>query len=243
MKKDTIKLLSSVFVGIGLFAPYLLFLERFSIIVNLSNMTLVESIILYTQVIRAIVLFLVGLRYQVQPIIPIIVFSFEALLIPPLLVLILLTGASFYATFMGVILTAWFGATALVLPPYTIYVFARDMARDSLLTGIIVVGTLEVATVLFLSTLLSATNAPISGLIGLGTQIISQVRSLVGAGGVPNPAGDALTSIGLVIFFVGMISYMTLGYSCDKFEGKVAMDSFSSPNWDCNRFCVDYCSF
>ncbi len=179
--------------------------------VNLSNLSLTESIILYTQVLRVIILLIVGLRYQVQPIIPIIVFSFEALLIPPLLVLIILTGASFYATFMGVILTAWFGATALVLTPYTIYGFARGLLRDNSLSGVIVVGALELISVLFLSNLLSQTTASISGLTGLGTQIISQIRSEVGAGGTPNPAGDALSSIGLVIFFVGMLFYMTLG--------------------------------
>ena len=211
MKKDIIKLISSAFVGIGLFTPYLVFLERFSVIVNLSSMSLIESIILYTQILRVIILLIVGLRYQVQPIVPIIVFSFEALLIPPLLVLIILTGAPFYATFMGIILTAWFGATALVLTPYTIYGFARGIARDNSLSGVIVVAALELVSVLFLSNLLSQTNSTISGLTGLGTQIISQIRSEVGAGGVPNPTGDAMSSLGLIIFFVGMLFYMTLG--------------------------------
>jgi hypothetical protein len=221
MKKDLIKFLSAVFVGVGLLVLYLVFLERFSIIVDLSNLTLIESIILYSQILRAIVLLVLGLRYQVQPIVPIIVFSFEALLIPPLLVLIILTGAPFYATFMGTILTAWFGATALVLTPYTIYGFARGLARDNSLSGAIVVASLELISVLFLSNLLLQSNTAISGLTGLGTQIISQIRSEVGAGGVPNSGGDASSSIGLVIFFVGMLFYMTLGTSAIRSKGRL----------------------
>jgi hypothetical protein len=211
MKRDLLKSLSSVSVGLGLIAIYLIFLNKFFALTTLSGMTTTESVILYTQIIRVVVLFVLGLKYQVQPIVPIIVFSFEALLIPPLLVLIILTGSAFYAAFMGLILTAWFGATALILTPYTVYGYARSMARETALSGILVIGAFELISVLFLSNLYTGLTQPVQGLSGLGTLIITQIRSEVGSGGVPNPTQDLLSSAGLLLFFIGLLFYMTLG--------------------------------
>lgn len=211
MRKDIVKLLSSVSIGLGLMAIYIVFLNQFLGVANLSEMTLTESVILYTQIFRVLILFFLGLKYQIQPIIPIIVFSFEALLIPPLLVLIIWTGDPFYANFMGLILTAWFGATALVLTPYTIYGYARSLVRDAAISGSLVIASFELISVLFLSTLISGVTQPIQGLSGLGTLIITQIRTDVGGGGVPNPPTDVFTSAGLVFFFVGMLFYVALG--------------------------------
>jgi hypothetical protein len=211
MKKNILRPLSSVSVGLGLLAVYVVFLNQFFAVSNLSEMSLTESIILYTQIIRVIVLFLLGLKYQIQPIVPIIVFSIEALLIPPLLVLIIWTGSSFYATFMGVILTAWFGATALVLTPYTIYGFVRNLLRDVSFSGVLAIGAFELISVLFLTSLLNGVTQPIMGIAGLGNLIISQIRFEVGSGGVPNPAGDPVIAGGLLLFFLGILVYMTLG--------------------------------
>lgn len=211
MRKDLLKLLSSVAVGLGLFSIYLVFLNQFLGIANLSEMSLTETVILYTQIIRVIVLFGVGLKYQIQPIVPIIVFSFEALLIPPLLILIIVTNAPFYAAFMGVVLTAWFGATAVILEPYAIYIFARNLVKDASIVGVLGIGAFELISVVFLSNLINTQTQPIQGLAGLGTLIITQIRGEVGSGGVPNPSSDLVTSTALVIFFVGMLFYMALG--------------------------------
>lgn len=211
MKSDIVKLLSSASVGLGLFAIYLVFLNQFFAVENMSVMTTTESIILYTQLVRALILFVLGLKYQVQPIVPIIVFSFEALLIPPLLVLIILTGSPFYATFMGVLLTAWFGATALILTPYTIYGFSRSLVRSTSVSSVLVIASFELVSVLFLSSLFNGLTQPVQGLSGLGTLIISQIRSEISSGGVPTYTTDFLTSAGLVLFFIGTLFYMTLG--------------------------------
>jgi hypothetical protein len=211
MRKDILKIISSLAVGFGLLSIYLVFLQYFVKTVDLSMMSEVETIIFYTQILRVIVVTGVGLRYQIQPIVPIIVFSFEALLIPPLLVLIVLTNAPFYAAFMGVILTAWFGATTLTVEPYAIFVFTRSLAKDTAISSVLSVGALELISVLFLSTMLSQVTQPIEGLVGLGTLIITQIRTITGSNGVPNPGQDFLSSLGLLLFFLGMMCYMTLG--------------------------------
>src|SRR5579872_2119537 len=166
MRKDIVKLATSSVIGIALFSLYLVFLNNFIQDVNLSNMTLTETIILYSQIIRVIILFVVGLKYQIQPIVPIIVFSFEALLIPPLLVLIVLTNAPFYAVFMGLILTSWFGATVVILEPYAIYAFARNLVREVSISGVLALGAIELLSVLFLSSLLNSVTQPVQGLSG-----------------------------------------------------------------------------
>ena len=211
MRKDIVKLLTSAAVGIGLLAIYFVFLNRFLSVVSLSDMTLTETIIFYSQIFRVSLLFLFGLKYRIQPIIPIIVLSFEALLIPPLLVLIILTGSLYYSVLMGTVLTAWFGATALVIEPYWIYIHARTLATDISLTGVLALGALELVAVLFLSTLLSGVTQQLQGLSGLGTLIISQIRTEIGSGGVPNPLADYLSTFGLILFFLGSLFYMVLG--------------------------------
>ncbi|MFI5420840.1 MAG: hypothetical protein ACHQ1H_07715 [Nitrososphaerales archaeon] len=211
MRENSIKIIASAAVGLGLFSLYLVFLGQFLTVGDMSNLTEIETIILVTQILRVLILLGLSTRFQIQPIVPIIVFSFEALLIPPLLILIIFTGDIFYATFMGVVLTAWFGATALILTPYTIYGFAKSMVRENSLSGVIVVSTLELTSVLFLSNLLNGSTSVV-GLMGLGTLIINQIKSEVASAGIPNPAGDALSLIGLALFFLGMMSYATLGY-------------------------------
>jgi hypothetical protein len=211
MRRGIVRLLTSASVGLGLLAIYIVFLNRFFSVVSLTDMTMTESIILYTQIIRVLILFFLGLRYRVQPIVPIIVLSFEALLIPPLLVLILVTGSLYYNVLMGTILTAWFGATALVIEPYWIFIHARTLASEISLTGVLALGSLELISVLFLSTLLSGTTQQVQGLSGLGTLIISQIRTEIGSSGVPNPLADYLTTVGLVLFFLGSLFYMVLG--------------------------------
>ncbi len=166
MRRGIVRLLTSASVGLGLLAIYIVFLNRFFSVVSLSDMTMTESIILYTQIIRVLILFFLGLRYRVQPIVPIIVLSFEALLIPPLLVLILVTGSLYYNVLMGTILTAWFGVTALVIEPYWIFIHARTIASEISLTGVLALGSLELISVLFLSTLLSGTTQQVPGTVG-----------------------------------------------------------------------------
>jgi hypothetical protein len=212
MKRDLAKQLTSASVGLGLFAIYAVFLNNFLAVSNLSDMTTIESVILYTQILRVVILFVVGLRYQIQPIVPIVVFSIEALLIPPLLVLIIVTGeSSIYTAFMGVLLTAWFGADALILEPYFIYKFATNLVKEMTVTAGLTLAAFELITVLFLSTLLSGLTQPIQGLAGLGMQIISQIRTDLQGGGVPNPSEDVLTTLGLIMFFVGIVIYTTFG--------------------------------
>ena len=211
MRRDIFKVLSAAAIGVGLFGLYLTFLGRYLVVGDLSNLSEIETIILVTLLLRAIVLSVLGTKFTLQPIVPIIVFSLEALLIPPLLVLIIVTGDQGFANLMGVILTAWFGASALILTPYTIYGFAKGMVRETSLVSVVVVGTLELVSVVFLSDLLTSTSTTVSGLTGLGTLIISNIRADLYPSGLPNPVGDLSASAGLVLFFVGMICYFSLG--------------------------------
>ena len=126
MRKDIIKLSASLVVSLGLFFLYFDFLTRLAIVADWSALSEIESIILVTQILRAIILAVLGTKYQLQPIIPIIVFSLEALLIPGLLILIIMTGEAYYASLMGLILTAWFGASAIILTPYSSFMILES---------------------------------------------------------------------------------------------------------------------
>ena len=213
MRKDFARISSAAVIGIGLLVLYFAFLIRYSQVGDLSSLSEIETIILITLLLRAIILLVLGTKYVLQPIIPIIVFSIEALLIPPLLVMIILTGDQGFATLMGIILTAWFGASALILTPYTIYGFAKGLFKDGSLLGVMVIGSLELISVLFLAELLANVMSPIAGLSALGTLIISQIRADFNPTGLSSPGGDPLSYFGLIVFFVGMLCYFSLSSS------------------------------
>jgi hypothetical protein len=210
MKGDIIRIASSAAVGVSLFALYLAFLGRYAIVVDWSTLSELEALILGTMILRAIILVAIGTKYQLQPLVPIVVFSIEALLIPFLLVLIVINGTGYYAILMGEILTAWFGATALVLTPFTCYWFVKSMVKETTLTSVLVIGALEFTCCYFLAELLSELSAPLEGVSGLGTLIISQIRNDASSGGIPALGTQVLVDASLVLFFIGMLCYFSL---------------------------------
>jgi hypothetical protein len=210
MKTDPIRIAASSGVGASLFGLFFVFLARYAAVADWSSLTEIETAILVTMILRALILAVLGLKYELQPIVPIIVFSIEALLIPPLLVLIIIYGASYYAALMGVILTAWFGASALVLTPFTSFWFAKSLIKESSLTTVLVIGALEFTGSYFLAEILSGASGPVVGLSGLGTLIISQIRNDIGTGGIVAPGNQDVVSALVVIFFLSTLCYFTI---------------------------------
>jgi len=77
MRENTVKIAASAAVGLGLFSLYLVFLGQFLTVGDMSDLTEIETIILVTQILRVLILLGLSTRFQIQPIVPIIVFSFE----------------------------------------------------------------------------------------------------------------------------------------------------------------------
>ena len=162
--------------------------------------------------IRIIVLAVLGRRFELPPLVPIILFSIESLLIPPLLALLVYTGNPAYGSAMGTILTAWIGVSAVLLSPYLIYDFGRYVRSDPSLWGIFFLAILEFAFNLFMATLLSGASEHIVGFAGLGSYFCLSLKSYATSSGVPFASGSLLISVSSLILFISLLILATAAY-------------------------------
>ncbi|MHB8568031.1 MAG: hypothetical protein ACYC7D_11780 [Nitrososphaerales archaeon] len=211
MRKDLIRYSSAIGAGAALMILYLTFIVKYYFVADLSSLTQIEKWILVTQVLRLAVLLVLKRRFQLPPLVPIIMFSIESLLIPPLLILYVTTGDSIYALAMGTVLTAWMGATAIILSPYLVYAFTRSMLEYNSLLGVLALSGLEFAYYIFIATLVSEASSPIVGLTGLGAYLVGSLRNQATTVGVPLPSTDILIAGASVLFFISLLIYSTMG--------------------------------
>ena len=211
VKRNKVRIFSSAFTALALLMLYLVFLGRYVSLADWSSLSQIETWILVTMILRVVILAGLRTKYQFQPLVPIILFSIESLLIPPLLGLYIFTGNAGYAEAMGTILTAWLGASALVLTPYLAFSFAKSMLTESSLWGVMTLSILEFASMLFISSVLDRTNQPISGLVGLGAFFVISLKNQISNASVPFASTGWIFSLSALVFFVGLLIYSTLG--------------------------------
>ncbi len=212
VRKDVIRLAGALTVGVSLMTLYFVFLDRYYFVADWSSLTQIEKWVFSTQLLRLIVLIALKRRYQLQPLIPIIMFSIESLLIPPLLVFYIVTGNPAYALAMGTILTAWMGASAIILSPYLVYSFTKSMLDYTSMVGVLSLSALEFAYYVFIATVVSEAGSPIIGLTGLGAYLVGSLKNQISTVGVPMPSySDYMIAGSSVLFFLGLLIYATLG--------------------------------
>lgn len=208
MKNDLVWY-TAIFIGMGLGLLYIVFLVHAFAVSNWSHATEIQFAIFFTLSVRLIVLITISKQISSQPVIAYVVLSFEVFLIPLLAVLGLWTHNSSYNSLMSVILTSWIGASALLVSPYAIYQYAKGLLRTRSLLGVLVIGTLEVASMLFLVTVTEQARS-IYGPSSLGQMIIQTTGinfTSVSSTSISNIPLEA----GLVIYFVATLSYVSLG--------------------------------
>src|SRR5271157_4017715 len=118
--KIGIRAVSAVGGALALILLYLVFLQRFLILADWSNPSNIEVWVFWTMLFRIALIAGLGRMYRIPPLVPIILFSIESLLIPPLIILLAYTGNPAYGTTMSSILTSWIGVSAVLLSPYLI---------------------------------------------------------------------------------------------------------------------------
>lgn len=209
MKRDILKILSSGAIGSGLLIAYIVFLARSQALTSWSNLSSLEEAIVITQLIRVIIVLVLAKPFRLQPIFAMLLFSFEVFLIPCFAFLAYWTGNAAFTTLMGSVLTTWIGASAVILTPYAIYEFVRSIMKETTITNILVVGTLELGGLVILSSILSTIGTPITGPSALGSLFIERNASQTAIifGGI---ASDAVLDFGSVLFFLGMITLIGL---------------------------------
>jgi hypothetical protein len=207
--------LRTVTVICGAFALmllYLVFFLRFIALADWSSLSSIEFWIFVTMLLRIIVIAVLGRRFQLSPLIPIILFSLESLSLPLVIALFVFTGNPAYRLAMGTILTAWMGVSAVVLSPYLIYDFARHWRTDPSLWGIFFLATIEYAFNLFMATLLSGSAGPIAGFAGLGAYFVLSVKSFATSSLVPFASGSPVITLSSLIFFMSLLIFAIAGH-------------------------------
>jgi hypothetical protein len=206
---DRFRLVTSGVVSSGLSLVYLVFLSRSQAFSNWSHLDSLEEAIVVTQIIRVVLVIVLTRPLRLQPIFAMILFSFEVFLIPCFALLAFWTGDPAYTSLMGSVLTAWIGASAVILTPYAIYEFMKALSGETSLANLLVVGSLEVGGLVLLCGILSSTNTTITGPSALGSLFIESngAQSVAKFGGL---ASDDLLEAGLVLFYLGMVAYVGL---------------------------------
>lgn len=207
--------LRTVTVICGTFALillYLVFFLRFIVLADWSSLSSIEFWIFVTMALRIIVLAVLGRRFQLSPLIPIILFSLESLSLPLLIGLFLFTGNPVYRLSLGTMLTSWIGVSAVLLSPYLIYDFAKLWRTDPSLWGIFFLATIEYAFNLFMATLLSGTSGPIAGFAGLGSYFVSSISSFTTTSNVPFASGSPVVTVSSFVFFISLFIFAIAGH-------------------------------
>ena len=111
---------------------YLVFLIRYSYLAEWSQLSSVEVGILVTQIIRVVIVVALNRAMRTQPLFAVILLSLEVFSIPILAMLGLLTGNPIYTTWMAAILTTWIGVSSIIITPFAIYEFVKNMIKSIL---------------------------------------------------------------------------------------------------------------
>ena len=213
MLKISIRTLTAFSASFALLLLFLVFLERLLVLENWSKLTNIELWVFWTMLLRIIVVAGLGRRYQVPALVPIILFSIESLLIPPLIVLLAFTGNPIYGTVMSSVLTAWIGVSAVLLTPYLIFDIGKYMKTDPSLWGIFFLAVLEYTYNLFMTTLLSGTTQPVEGFTGLGGYFIVSLRSYVSSEASQFSTQSLVITAASLIFFISLLVLATFGHA------------------------------
>src|ERR1700686_3436658 len=127
---NKIVLVCSTIVGISLYAVYALSTFLFLIHLNASQIDLVESIIIITQVVR-----LAGIiaYFGIKPArieVLLVLLSLETFLVMGLIVMYLIIPSAVFSQLAHTIFSTWIASLFTVLPPYLILTGIAEMRKN-----------------------------------------------------------------------------------------------------------------
>lgn len=201
----------SIIVGLCLFSFYIAFLVLLGGSIILAPMNEVESIIFYTLVLRVLaVLFIPPLRKSHAQV-KIALFSIETFVLVVLIFSYVLTQQPVYNILIGQVLTAWLGASSIVLTPYLIYQIAASMNKGMSTSALVLSVAPEYAVGAFLVGLgIISASTPPAGISAFGAMLVGSLRAqttIEGEGFIgSNPliAGVSLTMFLCLLFYIGL---------------------------------------
>jgi hypothetical protein len=195
----------ALFGAAPLYFLYFVFLSVF--LPGLSITNSVEAAIVYTQIIRLLLLASVRRFREGSPQFKITLFSIEVFVIAALIAAFFFTGDPGYNALIGQVLLVWIGATFLLVTPYALFRLGVAMYRGESLYSVLNYAAWEYVSVLFLADIFSRGSVPTT-VQGLGVAVINAITGEIRTGSevFTYASPDVAAS---VVFFVALIIYAT----------------------------------
>jgi hypothetical protein len=215
---DNLKLVLAIIAAGSLVFLYLQFLAVYLPALSITDE--LEAGIVYTQIIRILLVAFVKRFRNGAPQFKITLFSFEVFVIAALIVAFFLTGDPSYNTLIGQVLLVWIGATLLLLTPYTIVGLGVSMYKGTQNYSLLNYACWEYVAVMFLAGLFANPKiSPPSNVSGLGVAVINSITGELRTGSEVFTYSTAIIACS-VIFFVALIAYASYVNAPASFEPK-----------------------
>ncbi len=142
----------------------------------LAPMSLVESIVFYTMVLRVLAVAFIPRVRRTNSQVKIALFSFETFVLVGLIFTYIYTLDRGYDILIGQLLTAWIGVSCLVLTPYLVYQIGYSMHKGMSAASLTLAVTPEYAVNLFLAGLAISLTSPPNGIVDFGSMLIGSIK-------------------------------------------------------------------
>jgi hypothetical protein len=209
--KDRVKLVLSILLGLCLFSFYLAFLGLIGGAILLAPMSGVESLIFYTLILRVLGVAFVPQLRRTHAQVKIALFSLETFALVVLIFGFIITGQPYFDTLIGGVLTAWLGASSIVLTPYLIYQIGASIYKGMSTSALVLSVVPEFAVGAFLVGfgITNAGSVP-AGISAFGTVLIGSVRAQTALQNEQAIASNAFIVGVSLIAFLAMLFHIGL---------------------------------
>jgi hypothetical protein len=216
---NRIVLACSVAAGVSLYFVYALATILFVRHLDVSTITLVESVVIISQMARlaGVVAYYGAKPARVEVLL--VLFSFETFVVMALILRYLAAPAPIFSSLADTIFSTWIAALFVVLPSYLAFVVVSQMAHYRSLTAVLLSVALEFGFLTFAATTMLAFSGTIT-FAGFFDFLIGAARADVTAGSVP-----ALTTLYILVpsvaVFCSLLVYTTIPTATSLVPAKV----------------------
>ncbi len=197
---DYVKIAIATLIGLCLFSLYFIFIGIDGAAILLAPMSSIESLIFYTLALRVLAVTFVPYLRRSQAQVKIALFSIETFVLVILIFVFVLTQQLAYNILIGQVLTAWLGATSILLTPYLIWQISLNIYKGMSSSALVLSVTPEYVVGVFLVAFAIATSPP-SGISEFGASLIGSIRAQQTVQGVQMLGSNPLiASISIIIF-------------------------------------------
>jgi hypothetical protein len=206
------RLALTALVSLCLLSLYIVFLYYVGIALLAAPQSPVESLIFYTMILRVLVVVFVPKLRRSYPQLKIALFSLETFVLVALIFIFIYTQAPVYDLLIGQVLTAWLGASSIILSPYLVYQIGASMYKGTNASSLVFSVTPEFAVNLFLAGFAIANSAsPPSGIINFGTLLVGSIKAESNVLNLQPLVANPYFVLVTIVLYLSLLCYIAIG--------------------------------